>query len=53
MQKAKQLKCLVFAKGDHVEQAKKAGADYVGADDLLKKSVVDGWILIMQLQLLI
>lgn len=34
---------IVFAKGDHAEQAERAGADYVGAEDLVKK-IEDGWL---------
>ena len=33
---------LVFAKGDYAEQARKAGADYVGDDDLIAK-IQEGW----------
>lgn len=38
----KSLRVVVFAKGDLAEQAKTAGADEVGADDLAKK-IKDGW----------
>jgi large subunit ribosomal protein L1 len=38
----KSLRVVVFAKGDLAEQAKAAGADEVGADDLAKK-IKDGW----------
>ena len=38
----KTLRVVVFAKGDLAEQAKQAGADEVGADDLAKK-IKDGW----------
>jgi large subunit ribosomal protein L1 len=38
----KTLRVIVFAKGDLAEQAKAAGADEVGADELAKK-VRDGW----------
>lgn len=38
----KSLRVIVFAKGDLAEQAKAAGADEVGADELQKK-VKDGW----------
>ena len=41
----KKIKVIVFAKGDYAEQARKAGADYVGADDLIEKIAVDGSIL--------
>ena len=33
----------VFCKGDFEKQAKEAGADYVGSDDLIKK-VSEGWL---------
>ena len=36
-------KVLVFAKGDHAEQAKQAGADYVGEDDLIQR-IEEGWL---------
>lgn len=34
---------LVFAKGIYAEQAQKAGADYVGAEDLIEK-ISAGWV---------
>lgn len=34
---------LVFAKGDYADQAKKAGADYIGAEDLIEK-INSGWM---------
>lgn len=34
---------LVFAKGDAADQAKKAGADFIGADDLVEK-INGGWM---------
>lgn len=37
------VKVLVFAKGDAVDQAKRAGADYIGADDLVEK-INGGWM---------
>ena len=37
------VKVAVFAKGDFAEQALKAGADYVGAEDLMEK-IAGGWI---------
>jgi large subunit ribosomal protein L1 len=37
------VRVLVFAKGDHAEEAKIAGADYVGADDLVEK-INGGWM---------
>jgi large subunit ribosomal protein L1 len=38
----KTLRVVVFAKGDLAEQAKEAGADEVGGEDLAKK-IKDGW----------
>ncbi|HZW61486.1 MAG TPA: 50S ribosomal protein L1 [Candidatus Babeliales bacterium] len=37
------IKVLVFAKGDQAEAAKKAGADYVGVEDLVEK-INGGWL---------
>lgn len=37
------VKILVFAKGDYAEQAQKAGADFVGAEDLVEK-ISGGWM---------
>lgn len=34
---------LVFAKGDYADQAKKAGADFIGSDDLIEK-ITSGWM---------
>src|SRR5207253_3228137 len=41
--KGKQVKVLVFAKGDYADQAKKAGADFIGTDDLIEK-INNGWM---------
>lgn len=41
--RGRKVRILVFAKGDHAEQARKAGADFVGADDLIEK-INGGWI---------
>ena len=38
----KTVRVLAFAKGDKVSEAEKAGADYVGEEELIKK-VLDGW----------
>ncbi len=38
----KKMRVLVFAKGEYEEQAKKAGADYVGVEDLIEK-IEGGW----------
>ena len=39
----KQVRVLVFAKGDKVKEAEDAGADYVGAEDLVTKIQKDNW----------
>lgn len=39
----KKTRIIVFAKGDNAEQAKKAGADFVGAEDLIEK-ISNGWL---------
>ena len=39
----KKIKVLVFARGDYADQAKKAGADYVGFEDLIEK-IDAGWM---------
>ncbi len=39
----KTIKVLVFAKGEHADKAVKAGADYVGTNDLVDK-ISTGWI---------
>lgn len=38
----KTVRVLVFAKGDKMKEAKEAGADYIGSDDLIEK-VNAGW----------
>ena len=38
----KKVKIAVFAKGDYADAARKAGADYVGAEDLIEK-IEGGW----------
>jgi large subunit ribosomal protein L1 len=35
---------IVFCQGDNVAKAKEAGADFVGADDLIEKIQKDGWL---------
>ena len=37
------VKVCVFAGGDHAEEAKAAGADYVGLSDLVEKITKEGW----------
>lgn len=39
----KVVKIAVFAKGDYAESARKAGADFVGAEDLIEK-IEGGWL---------
>ena len=39
----KKVKTLVFAKGDKAEAAKAAGADYVGAEDMVAKITTENW----------
>ena len=40
----KTIRVLVFAKGAKAEEATAAGADFVGADDLIPKIQNDGWL---------
>ena len=40
----KSLRVLVFAKGDKEHEAKEAGADFVGAEELAAKIQNEGWI---------
>ena len=39
----KKVRVLVFAKGDKANEAEAAGADYVGAEELIPKIQNDGW----------
>jgi large subunit ribosomal protein L1 len=41
--KGKKSRVIVFAKGDHAAQAREAGADYVGDQDLIEK-INGGWL---------
>ena len=41
--RGKKVRIIVFGKGEHAEQAQKAGADHVGTDELIKK-IKDGWL---------
>lgn len=41
--RGKKATVIVFAKGDYAEQARKAGADHIGTDDLVDK-VAGGWM---------
>ena len=40
----KEVKGLVFAKGDKLTEAEAAGADFVGGDELIPKIQNDGWL---------
>lgn len=40
----KKVKVLVFAKGDKLDEAQAAGADYVGGEELIPKIQNEGWL---------
>ena len=40
----KSMRVLVITKGDGVEAAKEAGAEYVGAEDMVEKITKEGWM---------
>lgn len=40
----KKVRVLVFAKGDNVEAAQAAGAEFVGAEDMMQKIQSEGWM---------
>ncbi len=40
----KEVKVLVFAKGDKINEAEAAGADFVGGDELIPRIQNDGWL---------
>ncbi len=40
----KKVRVLVFAKGDKLNEAEAAGADYVGGEELIPKIQNDGWL---------
>jgi large subunit ribosomal protein L1 len=40
----KSLRVIVFAKGDKEREAREAGADFVGAEDLVKKITEENWM---------
>ncbi len=40
----KTVRVLVFAKGEKAKEAEEAGADYVGAEDLVEKIQKEGWL---------
>lgn len=39
----KEVRVLVFAQGEAAEAARQAGADFVGADDMIERIQKDGW----------
>lgn len=40
----REVRVLVFARGDEAEAARSAGADFVGEDDLAEKILEEGWL---------
>lgn len=40
----KEIRLVVFAKGDNAIKAREAGADYVGAEELADKVLKEGWV---------
>lgn len=40
----KNIRVLVFANGEKASEAKDAGADYVGSDDIVERITKDGWL---------
>ena len=40
----KTVRVLVIAKGDKADEAKKAGADFVGAEEMVQKIITDNWL---------
>jgi large subunit ribosomal protein L1 len=40
----KTLRVVVFAKGERANEAREAGADFVGAEDLVERVLKDGWL---------
>lgn len=40
----KDVRVLVFAKGDNIKAAEEAGADFVGSDELVQKIQGEGWM---------
>ncbi len=43
MVRGKTVRVVVFAKGEYAEAARKAGADFVGMEDLIEK-INGGWL---------
>ncbi|PKM79068.1 MAG: 50S ribosomal protein L1 [Firmicutes bacterium HGW-Firmicutes-13] len=40
----KEVKVLVFAKGEKLKEAEEAGADFIGAEDMVAKIQEEGWL---------
>ena len=44
IKQGKKIKILVICNGDHVKKAESAGADFVGAEDMIEKVLTEKWV---------